>query len=214
MSAAKVMILPPGSNLYPAADDHQQLLVILRGAIHTGCTAQRAGQGSQRGSSPQGGNVQQPAAKPDLLLSAEQPRLYNQTNAAGLQIPGAASTISREQQQTDSGHPHSGAGQADPGRAGPSPAGQAQTGQSQTGQSQTGHMPSGSSSSSSSMQDKDILDARGCAFGLPGLLQGTALEVHVTAETVVEAYSIPWSLIQVGFSAPYTQVSHAGPDTV
>ena len=57
-------------------------------------------------------------------------------------------------------------------------------------------MPS-SSGSSSLTCDRDIPDARGCAFGLPGLLQGSALEVHVTAETVVEAYSIPWSLIQV-----------------
>lgn len=192
MAAAKVKILPPGTHLHPAADDHQQLLVILRGAIHIAATADRAGQGSRQGSP-----VQQPAAQPEVLPDAEQPRLHNQTDAALLQTPGAVLTVAHEQQDAES---DSTAGEAISGRAGQPQTGQPQTGQSQTGQSQAGQTPS-SSASNSLVRDRDIPDARGCAFALPGLLQGTALEVHVTAETVVEAYSIPWSLIQVGYSS-------------
>ena len=58
--------------------------------------------------------------------------------------------------------------------------------------------PASSHMGSSHMQDGLILDAQGCAFGLPGLLQDSDLGVHVTAETLVEACSIPWSTIQVG----------------
>jgi hypothetical protein len=44
---------------------------------------------------------------------------------------------------------------------------------------------------------KDVLDARGCAFGLPGLMLGAPLDTRVAAKTVVEAYAVPWVLFQV-----------------
>ena len=44
---------------------------------------------------------------------------------------------------------------------------------------------------------KDVLDARGCAFGLPGLMLGAPLDARVAAKTVVEAYAVPWALLQV-----------------
>ncbi len=44
---------------------------------------------------------------------------------------------------------------------------------------------------------QDVLDARGCAFGLPGLMLGEPLDARVAAKTVVEAYAIPWVLLQV-----------------
>ncbi len=44
---------------------------------------------------------------------------------------------------------------------------------------------------------KDVLDACGCAFGLPGLMLGEPLDARVAAKTVVEAYAVPWVLIQV-----------------
>ncbi len=44
---------------------------------------------------------------------------------------------------------------------------------------------------------KDVLDARGCAFGLPGLMLNKPLDARVAAKTVVEAYAVPWVLIQV-----------------
>ena len=134
MSAAKVMILTPGSHLHPAPDNHQRLLVILRGAVHMAST--------------------------DPSTSQVSP-----VSQKSLHQPGTN-------------------GQAQP----------------QTGQFHAEETPfSSGSSSCGHVLDKDIPDARGSSFGLPGLLQGTALDVHVTAESVVEAYSIPWSLIQVGF---------------
>ena len=44
---------------------------------------------------------------------------------------------------------------------------------------------------------KDVLDARGCAFGLPGFMLGAPLNTRVAAKTVVEAYAVPWVLFQV-----------------
>ncbi len=44
---------------------------------------------------------------------------------------------------------------------------------------------------------KDVLDARGCAFGLPGLMLGEPLDTRVAAKTVVEVYAVPWVLLQV-----------------
>ncbi len=44
---------------------------------------------------------------------------------------------------------------------------------------------------------KDVLDARGCAFGLPGLMLGEPLDMRVAAKTVVEVYAVPWVLLQV-----------------
>ena len=154
MAAAKVMVLAPESHLYPCGDNHEQLLVVLRGAVHM--TA------SQSQSSNHSTDVQHPDGTSAVLPDQQQPRQESQTDAASLQTSGSMvsydSTLAESHQQ----------------------------------------LPSGSASSSE-MQEKAILDARGCAFALPGLLLGSALDVHVTAKTVVEAYSIPWSLIQVGF---------------
>lgn len=54
---------------------------------------------------------------------------------------------------------------------------------------------------------KDVLDARGCAFGLPGLILGAPLDARVAAKTVVEAYAIPWALLQVLDSSECTSCS-------
>ncbi|KAA6417827.1 MAG: salt overly sensitive 1 [Trebouxia sp. A1-2] len=43
---------------------------------------------------------------------------------------------------------------------------------------------------------KDVLDARGCAFGLPELMLGEPLTARVAAKTAVEAYEVPWLLLQ------------------
>lgn len=43
---------------------------------------------------------------------------------------------------------------------------------------------------------KDVLDARGCAFGLPDLMLGAPVDARVDAKTVVEAYAVPWGLLQ------------------
>lgn len=170
MAAAKVMIFAPQSHLHPSADNHEHLLVVLRGAVHLTTSAPQ--------SSKQVSSLQQPDAKSGHLPDGVQPHLDYQTDAASLQT--SEPMQSHDQAHAESGHMQSVAEQ-DP----------------------AGHMPSGNASSSP-MQDKDILDARGCAFALPGLLLGTALDVHVTAKTVVEAYSIPWRLIQVGFWLPYS----------
>lgn len=177
MAAAKVMVLPPGFPLHPASDNHQQLLVILRGAVQmTASNPQRSHQAS---------NQQQPDAKSSPRPNGKQLQLGDESDAASL---------SHGLTHAESDHMRSGAGQDDVGRAGHSHAGLSQAGQGPTG-----------GASSSQMQDKDILDARGCAFALPGLLLGRALDVHVTAKTVVEAYSIPWSLILVGVLLPYNK---------
>lgn len=170
MAAAKVMVLAPESHLYPCGDNHEQLLVVLRGAVHM--TA------SQSQSSNHSTDVQHPDGTSAVLPDQQQPRQESQTDAASLQTSG--SMVSYDPALAESRHLQTVAGQ---GPVGPS---------------QTGQLPSGSASSSQ-MQEKAILDARGCAFALPGLLLGSALDVHVTAKTVVEAYSIPWSLIQVAF---------------
>ena len=178
MAAAKVMALAPGSHLHPCADNHQQLLVVLRGAVHITT--------SESQSINHATTLQQPDGTHVVRLEGKEPRLYGQTDAASLQTSG--STQSHGAAHAESRHLQSVAGQGPAGRAG----------QSHAGPPQAGQLPS-DSASSSQMQDKDILDARGCAFALPGLLLGSALDVHVTAKTVVEAYSIPWSLIQAGF---------------
>ena len=54
---------------------------------------------------------------------------------------------------------------------------------------------------------KDVLDARGCAFGLPGLMLGAPLDARVAAKTVVEAYAVPWALLQVLDSSECTSCS-------
>lgn len=43
----------------------------------------------------------------------------------------------------------------------------------------------------------DVLAAQGCAFGLPDVMQVAALDVTVTAQTVVEAFEVPWVLLKV-----------------
>lgn len=43
----------------------------------------------------------------------------------------------------------------------------------------------------------DVLAAQGCAFGLPSVMQVAALDVTVTAQTVVEAFEVPWVLLKV-----------------
>ena len=43
----------------------------------------------------------------------------------------------------------------------------------------------------------DVLQAQGCAFGLPYVMQVAALDVTVTAQTVVEAFEVPWVLLKV-----------------
>ena len=48
---------------------------------------------------------------------------------------------------------------------------------------------------------KDVLDARGCAFGLPDLMLGAPVDARVDAKTVVEAYAVPWGLLQVVHTA-------------
>lgn len=175
MAAAKVMVLPPGSPLHPATDNHQQLLVILRGAVHmTASNPQRSHQPS---------NQAQHGATSGPVSNGKQPHLGDQSDAASL---------SHGLTHAESDHMRSGAGQGDAGMAGHSHARPSQAGQSPA-----------AGVGSSQMQEKDILDARGCAFALPGLLLGRALDVHVTAKTVVEAYSIPWSLIQVKVLLPY-----------
>lgn len=176
MAAAKVMVLPPGSPLHPASDNHQQLLVILRGAVHmTASNPPRSHQASSQ---------QQPDATSSPLSNGKQPQLDDQSDAAG-------PMLSHDLTNAESDHMHSGAGQGDGGAAG----------HSHAGPFQAGHSPA-RGVGGSQMQEKGILDARGCAFALPGLLLGKALDVHVTAKTVVEAYSIPWSLIQVGVLLP------------
>ena len=171
MAAAKVMILAPDSHLHPSADNPEQLLVILRGAVHMATSETQS-------------NNQQPDAESGPLQDGGQPHLDNQTDAASLQT--SESMQSHDQAGAKSSHMQSETGQGPAGRA---------------GQAQAGQLSSGGASSSH-VQDRDILDARGCAFALPGLLLGSALDVHVTAKTVVEAYSIPWSLIQVGSVLP------------
>lgn len=114
------------------------------------------------------------------MPNGKQPQLGDQSDVGSL---------SHGLTHAESDHMHSGAGQGDTGTSG----------LSQAGQSPAGGV------GSSQMQEKDILDARGCAFALPGLLLGRALDVHVTAKTVVEAYSIPWSLVLVGVLLPYNR---------
>ncbi len=45
--------------------------------------------------------------------------------------------------------------------------------------------------------ERQILDARGCAFGLSEMMCKTPPGVEVCAKTVVEAFEVPWALVQV-----------------
>ena len=47
--------------------------------------------------------------------------------------------------------------------------------------------------------DKQVLDARGLALGLPGAMQQAPLDIQVAANIVVEAFEVPWACMQVPF---------------
>ena len=195
-------MLRPASTLHASQDRQQHLTLIVRGAVrlqpadHTQYPADTMYQNpllqhqsnSTKGiapselaadSSPQQGFLGQPQ---QLSMPAMPPT----------QGPRSGSGQPQTHPQTESGLHESGL--LPPNSEMQS---QGQSHEQSHGQSHGDGQVASGQKGSSQMLDRHILDAQGCAFGLPGLLQGSDLGVHVTAETLVEACSIPWSTIQV-----------------
>ena len=182
VSAAKLAVLLPYSCLYPSSTGQQELVIVLRGAVRLSTASSQSTSKAFAASQDTSTHSQTDKASTDSTASAASlpPEQGSASQPSKSSAPDEAVRGSDQYQLQDAAK-HMLPTQSEP-QAPPN----------------LSNGEQGQPSVVSQMPEKCILDARGCAFGLPGLLQGSGLQVQANAETVIEAYSIPWSLIQVG----------------
>ena len=191
MAAARRVVLTPKSSVRTPPQKQEQLLLILRGAVRVQPTAlaptppaapiRNGISVPHTACGPENSHMQPESDRQHLTQgSFDQPHMHAQTGSEQQQAQTTVSMLSH-------GPPHGAASAESHGSS---------YGQPHDSLSAAPQQPA-SADKLDQLSDRYILDARGCAFGLPGLLQGSALAADVVSETVVEAYSIPWSLIQV-----------------
>ena len=201
-NVAKLRLFSEGNILPPTSPDGTRLLVILRGAVSFHCHPQAPAMAPRQAYTVTTSDALSKDAFPDApvltpVSKAPIPPQDQRLQTNGVQTNGAGA-------YSEIGH----AVQQEPSEVMPGISTQPDSANPPNGRSsfvhdanQTGEAlaapPTAAAKLDGAADGVDILDARGCAFGLPGFLQQTPLEVQVKAKTVVEAFEVPWALLQV-----------------